>query len=538
MIPYLSLAALLTSVCLIFYWSLLKSEKLFKTNRWFLLAGIILSFTLPAVKVPKQFIFDPTTINLLPAQVKFETLLPAVKKQGQLSERVSSNPNIINSKLLVSGKPYSLINFIKTIVFYLYWMGVIISTFYFLIRIAVLSYMILNNPVLKDGHYHIVTTQKDHAPCSFGNYIFINKGKYDSQTSSLILLHEKIHANQLHSFDLILSEILLIIQWCNPFAWYYRTAIINNLEYLTDESVLEADTVDTSEYQLSLLKVCSNKFINITLNYNRPLIKKRIIMMNSEKPKTNKRWKYLLLLPLLALLLSVFNKSNASNNLIFSKTKLIMDTVKDQESKIQGDWSATLIDQDITFHFKDSHNVISNIDANLNDVYGFSSGNDLTFTLKKWAGSIVFKGNFNGSKGSGEYTFSPNKEMEDLLNGLGVTLERGDSFAFFAFNIKKEFLECLKTDSIHDVTTGNLNLSAMLDVDDQYITMLKNEGFTNMGLSQIIAAKTAAIDEKYIIDMKSKYNKLTLDELLISKNPGIKGASLNALIEENSKPNK
>jgi len=35
-------------------------------------------------------------------------------------------------------------------------------------------------------------------------------------------MHEKVHIQQGHSFDIILAELVLVFQWFNPFAWLYR----------------------------------------------------------------------------------------------------------------------------------------------------------------------------------------------------------------------------------------------------------------------------------------------------------------------------
>jgi beta-lactamase regulating signal transducer with metallopeptidase domain len=76
------------------------------------------------------------------------------------------------------------------------------------------------------------------------NYIFINPEKYDWDTYSQIILHEKIHIQQGHSYDIMLAELALIFQWFNPFAWFYRKAMEDNLEFLTDNELLEHSDVE------------------------------------------------------------------------------------------------------------------------------------------------------------------------------------------------------------------------------------------------------------------------------------------------------
>src|SRR6185295_11607197 len=154
----------------------------------------------------------------------------------------------------------------------------------------------------RDGWLRIVELSGDKAPCAFGNIIFINPAKYEWETYQQILLHEKVHILQGHSFDIILSEMVLIFQWFNPFAWIYRKELEKNLEFLTDDQVLRDPEVERDSYQLSLVKVSAPHFpLNLTTNYNQSLLKKRVAMMNAKKSNMQTAWKYLFLFPLLVL---------------------------------------------------------------------------------------------------------------------------------------------------------------------------------------------------------------------------------------------
>ena len=55
MMPYILHAGLILAGCLIFYKLLLHKETFYRLNRFILLACLVLSFTLPLVKVPQQW---------------------------------------------------------------------------------------------------------------------------------------------------------------------------------------------------------------------------------------------------------------------------------------------------------------------------------------------------------------------------------------------------------------------------------------------------------------------------------------------------
>jgi hypothetical protein len=219
----------------------------------------------------------------------------------------------------------------------LYWCGVAAFGLNFLLQVIVLLRQAYKSPAIQDGQFRIVELDTDKAPCSFGNYIFINPAKYDWETYSQILLHEKIHIKQGHSFDLLLAELMLVFQWFNPFAWLYRKELENNLEFLTDSDVLNNNEVERELYQMSLLKVSvPNLSLRITTNYNQSLLKKRIVMMNAKKSNIHTTWKYFFLLPLMAFLMCAFNEPMAYRAPVVIKSQTSFDTSDSQRRCMVG----------------------------------------------------------------------------------------------------------------------------------------------------------------------------------------------------------
>ncbi|HXB94056.1 MAG TPA: M56 family metallopeptidase [Puia sp.] len=196
--------------------------------------------------------------------------------------------------------------------FYGYLFGLLLFGGNFFLQIAVLLYQSYSRPVIRDGRFRIVEVRGNRAPCSFGNTIFINPENYDWETYNQILIHEKIHVSGRHTLDILLAEIAVVLQWFNPFVWLYRREVENNLEFLTDASVLQHQEVERSAYQLSLLRVSAPHLpFSITNNYNQSLLKKRIVMMNSKRSSSHTVWKYFFLIPVLSLLVCALNKPAA-----------------------------------------------------------------------------------------------------------------------------------------------------------------------------------------------------------------------------------
>jgi hypothetical protein len=109
--------------------------------------------------------------------------------------------------------------------------------------------------------------------CIFVPYINVGVDNFDN-----ILMHEKTHADQFHSIDVLICEILSCFFWFNPLVWHFKSQIKLIHEYLADENVLKKG-IDVKEYQTGLLSQIE-EYPQLLLGSNYFFsIKKRIIMM-------------------------------------------------------------------------------------------------------------------------------------------------------------------------------------------------------------------------------------------------------------------
>lgn len=157
------------------------------------------------------------------------------------------------------------------------------------------------------GNTSIHLLPKADGPFSFFHWIFIHPSSHTEEEFNEILTHEQTHTRQWHSIDVIISELVCIFCWCNPFAWLMKREIRTNLEYMADARVLE-NGYDSKTYQYHLLGLSHQKAaVTIYNSFNVLPLKKRIKMMNKKRTKEIGRTKYLMFLPLAALLMIVSN---------------------------------------------------------------------------------------------------------------------------------------------------------------------------------------------------------------------------------------
>ena len=546
MIPYVLHVALLLSFCLLFYKLLLQKETFYRLNRVVLVCCLTFSFVLPLIPIPQNWALRKSipTVETVSEQLNAyqpaisqpqkEAKAPIPSKATPITPGEPSTVKQISPPIAYTTKQpqVSSVPSIQQIIkwaFYLYWIGVAAFGLNLLLQIVVLLFQAYTKPFIRDGKYRIVELSGDKAPCSFGNCIFINPEKYDWDTYTQILLHEKVHIQQRHSFDIIIAELVLVLQWFNPFAWLYRTEVENNLEFLTDDSVLEHKDIEKASYQMSLLKVSAPHLsLGITTNYNQSLLKRRILMMNAKKSNIHIMWKYFFLIPLLGILACALNDPAAYSKAILKNNKTDSFNTWANITDNAGSWFASVKGEKVKMEFRsdsDEHNWSSSSDFTVSEFSALPKNKKNDFTLTREAGSILFNGKFDGDQGYGHYKYTPNISYKSFLAQHGITdIQTGDEFAFFIINIKKAYVSMLERNGYKGTSKNQLIAIGALKVDEDDIKFWKTNGFEHLSFDQLASAKALGITADYLGEIrKAGYTHLSFDQLVSFKATGVTG---------------
>lgn len=141
------------------------------------------------------------------------------------------------------------------------------------------------------------------APFSFFKWIFVSPSAHEPTDLKEILVHEKTHVKQLHSIDVMISELLCAFFWFNPAMWLLKREIRRNLEFLADKSVVYYG-FNRKAYQYHLLRLSHpSTAVQLVNKFNVSPLKKRIMMMNKKRTSKMGLIKYALLLPVVGLLI-------------------------------------------------------------------------------------------------------------------------------------------------------------------------------------------------------------------------------------------
>lgn len=158
------------------------------------------------------------------------------------------------------------------------------------------------------NHLRVHLLSKPASPFSFFRLIFIHPQSHSREETDEILAHEQTHVSQWHSIDVIISEIICMLCWFNPFVWLLKREVRHNLEYLADLRVLESG-YDSKTYQYHLLGLAHQDYRGTSIynSFNIIHLKNRIIMMNKKRSSSFARAKYLMFIPLVVVLMILSN---------------------------------------------------------------------------------------------------------------------------------------------------------------------------------------------------------------------------------------
>lgn len=265
-------------------------DTFFQWRRIALLSFLALSFLYPLMDM-QAWVKEQPAINEL---ADYYALM-------MLTETNTSTATVVTAPVAIPTP--DLLDIIK----FVYWIGILLLSARFMIQLSSIFRLVLKSKNINVDQISIRSLSEPANPFSFWQWIFIYLPRLKEDEKQEILTHEQTHVRQWHSIDVIISEIVNIICWMNPFAWLLKTEIRLNLEYLADHKVMESGT-NKKAYQYHLLGLANqNRQTGLYNNFNLSHLKNRIKMMNKKRTRTTGHIKYALFAPLTATLLLVSN---------------------------------------------------------------------------------------------------------------------------------------------------------------------------------------------------------------------------------------
>ena len=287
MLLYLLKSAICLLLLLGFYKFFLESEKMHRFNRFYLLFAVCFSFLIPVIPAGYTFTGEINSMEMLDLTLRNTVTISLVEG---------------------SQNPFLFINW-TTILWIAYAMVCLLLLIRFSRNIYQFEKKAKGAPKRSFKSATLCLLKEKTLPHTFLNRIYINEDDYNNhRIVPQILEHEFAHANQGHSYDIILIELLSIVFWIIPILKIYKKAIQLNHEFLADEAV-NNQFKKVKNYQHLLLGFQPQREqIYLASNINFYLTKKRLKMMTKKSSKRKKIAYMTGVIPLFIALLMLFGQ--------------------------------------------------------------------------------------------------------------------------------------------------------------------------------------------------------------------------------------
>jgi hypothetical protein len=296
------------------YYFLLRKETFFTSSRWFLLAGLITSVILPFVVYNKIVWVEPAAVE-----------------STALNQRNYTVSNLNFSEVPVhkiENESFDINwNYVLLAIYILGFLALVIK---FAIDFYSLNTVLKGKKVHQQADFKFVDINENIAPFSYFDYIVYNSSMYTASELENIIEHEKVHSDQNHTIDVLISRLFCVLFWFNPIIWLYKKAILQNLEFIADSEAAKKIS-DKKAYQYTLLKITTHEScVAITNHFYQSLIKKRIVMLNKNQSKKRNYWKYYAIIPALVAFVLLFQ----INTIAQEKERKDLKEVAEQEDSV------------------------------------------------------------------------------------------------------------------------------------------------------------------------------------------------------------
>ena len=294
MITGIVLYFLQSAICMAFfyalYWLFLKRDTFFRINRVFLLLTLAASLLIPSLKIPFQIESSSIASN-------YDVLDTVV-----LASQQYLSANMLQEVVVTADKHIDWYQYIGIV----YFAGMFLLSIRFLKNLIQLFIWSRTNKRIKEDGVQLVVMKDDYPPFSFLNSVYISNEVYGTPEYKSILEHERVHVDQLHTFDLLVIEILTVLFWLNPFVWMYKSSIQEVHEYLADDKVVN-NVENPHEYKMHIVnQFAGGELFRLGNNFGQSTLKKRISMLGKIKTPKIALVKLLLLIPICTILVSAF----------------------------------------------------------------------------------------------------------------------------------------------------------------------------------------------------------------------------------------
>lgn len=283
---YLLQVIVVSGILYAYYYVALRNKKFHQYNRFYILGATLASILIPFLNIPVYFSNEDASAQWMSALQSLygQPVVIAVGSAPVEEESIFTWQNLL-------------------------------YVFYGLIAIAGLAKIILSiyrlrkiigqHPAEHLNGIRFINTAEPGTPFSFFRWLFWNNRiELSSQKGEQIFRHEIFHIEQKHSLDTVFMEMVTIVFWINPFFHIMKKELKAIHEFLADR--FASNETEKWEYAEMLLMQALNTQHSLVHPFFHNQIKRRIAMITNPQKTSHQYLRKLLVLPLAALLITLF----------------------------------------------------------------------------------------------------------------------------------------------------------------------------------------------------------------------------------------
>lgn len=251
------LKCIISSGILFAYYRLALRNKAFhQYNRFYLLATLVISVTLPFFN-----------FRLFSLQQKMFDNLTAFS-----SKTISTQTNPLHTS-------FNVLNILLAVLISIS----LIMLLMLLKKITWIYQLKYSHTVIKMHGFDLIETNVKQAPFSFLNNLFWPSNiSMHEKNGKKIFKHEITHIKEKHTYDKLFSQLVLCFFWINPFYWLIQKELNVIHEFIADaRSIQQGDTQSFAEMLLQSHN--EGRYLNPSHSFFNSSIKRRIIMLTTSK---------------------------------------------------------------------------------------------------------------------------------------------------------------------------------------------------------------------------------------------------------------
>lgn len=252
------------------YWVLFRKHTFFAVNRFYLLGALLAGICIPALELREQIapLMSGSAVTATAGLSGTSNMLKPTEADWQL------------------------------VIPCIYVVGVLLMVF-LLLRALIGIYLVIRSGVSvpMEECSLVLSHDRNAGSFSFLRWMVVSREDYEDHFES-IYAHELVHIRQWHSLDLLLTEVLKVFFWFNPVLWLYKSSLQQVHEYLADDAAPDKDRYAT--FMISYARQTMASSVVISKFFNKSLLMKRIHMIYKQRTPKWMGWKYVSILPLLA----------------------------------------------------------------------------------------------------------------------------------------------------------------------------------------------------------------------------------------------